>query len=126
MQNVKVTNQKTTCTQYNVQFYNRTNFYHIYSDRAANRHNLAEGTSEYTTCAGLLTTSSSTWPNSALFQIVASGVPASKLVIGKPANSGDATNGYIAPATLAGCISQAKSQGWSEWHESSGCRCAEV
>ncbi|KAL1943056.1 hypothetical protein VTO73DRAFT_4727 [Trametes versicolor] len=79
---------------YNIQFYN-------------------QGTSEYTTCAGLLTTSSSTWPNSALFQIVASGVPASKLVIGKPANSGDATNGYIAPATLAGCISQAKSQGWN-------------
>ncbi|KAI9063900.1 glycoside hydrolase family 18 protein [Trametes sanguinea] len=79
---------------YNVQFYN-------------------QGATEYTTCAGLLTASSSTWPNSALFQIVASGVPASKLVIGKPANSGDANNGYIAPATLAGCVSQAKNQGWN-------------
>ena len=34
-------------------------------------------------------------------------------VIGKPATAGDATNGYIAPATLAGCVSQAKAKGWS-------------
>ncbi|KAH9888971.1 glycoside hydrolase [Cubamyces lactineus] len=79
---------------YNIQFYN-------------------QGTTEYTTCAGLLTASSSTWPNSAVFQIIASGVPESKVVIGKPANTGDANNGYIAPATLAGCVSQAKSQGWN-------------
>ncbi|KAH9852022.1 glycoside hydrolase family 18 protein [Lenzites betulinus] len=79
---------------YNVQFYN-------------------QGSTEYTTCAGLLTTSTSMYPKSALFQIIASGVPASKLVIGKPANSGDASTGYIAPATLAGCVSQAKSQGWN-------------
>ena len=74
---------------------------------------LTEGTTEYTTCAGLLTTSSSTWPNSSLFQIAASGVPVNKLVIGKPANSGDASNGYIDPSTLAGCLAQAKAQGWS-------------
>ncbi|EIN12384.1 glycoside hydrolase family 18 protein [Punctularia strigosozonata HHB-11173 SS5] len=79
---------------YNVQFYN-------------------QGTTEYTTCSGLLTTSSSTWPNSALFQISASGVPINKLVIGKPANSGDASNGFIDPTTLAGCLSQAKAKGWS-------------
>ncbi|KAH8109504.1 glycoside hydrolase family 18 protein [Phellopilus nigrolimitatus] len=78
---------------YNVQFYN-------------------QGTSEYTTCSGLLTTSSSTWPESALFQIAASGVDLDKLVIGKPATSSDASNGYIAPATLASCLSQAKTQGW--------------
>ncbi|KLO18244.1 glycoside hydrolase family 18 protein [Schizopora paradoxa] len=78
---------------YNVQFYN-------------------QGTSEYTTCAGLLTQSSSTWPNSALFQIAASGISLDKLVIGKPANTGDASNGYIAPATLAGCVEQAKAKGW--------------
>ncbi|OBZ73875.1 Endochitinase 3 [Grifola frondosa] len=77
---------------YNVQFYN-------------------QGSSEYTTCSGLLTTSSSTWPQSALFQIIASGVPSSKLVIGKPGTSADATTGYIDPSTLAGCISQAKSEG---------------
>ncbi|KAJ7504340.1 glycoside hydrolase family 18 protein [Mycena galericulata] len=79
---------------YNVQFYN-------------------QGATEYTTCAGLLTTSSTTWPKTALFQIAASGVPLSKLVIGKPANSGEATNGYMAPATLAGCLETAKSQGWN-------------
>jgi len=77
---------------YNVQFYNQN---------------------DYTTCTSLLTTSSSQWPQTALFQIIASGVPASKLVVGKPANSGDASNGYIAPATLAGCIAQAKNQGWN-------------
>ncbi|KAF8323821.1 glycoside hydrolase family 18 protein [Clavulina sp. PMI_390] len=75
---------------YNVQFYN-------------------QGTSEYTTCAGLLTASSSTFPNTAVFQINSSaGVPLNKIVIGKP---GD--NGYMAPATLAGCVSQAKSSGWT-------------
>ncbi|THH07633.1 hypothetical protein EW145_g3238 [Phellinidium pouzarii] len=78
---------------YNVQFYN-------------------QGTSEYTTCSGLLTASSSTWPESALFQIAASGVSLDKLVIGKPATASDASNGFISPSTLATCLSQAKSQGW--------------
>ncbi|KAH8109506.1 glycoside hydrolase family 18 protein [Phellopilus nigrolimitatus] len=79
---------------YNVQFYN-------------------QGTSEYTNCSGLLTNSSSMWPKSALFQIAASGVDLDKLVIGKPATSSDANNGYIAPATLSTCLSQAKTQGWN-------------
>ena len=72
-----------------------------------------EGTNEYTTCNGLLTQSSSTWPESAVFQIAANGVSLNKLVIGKPANSGDASNGYIPPATLATCLQQAKVKGWS-------------
>ena len=80
-----------------------------------NSHSFSEGATEYTTCAGLLTTSSSTWPQTALFQIIASGVPASKLVIGKPATTADANNGYIDPSTLAGCVSQAKNQGWSKF-----------
>ncbi|OCH87393.1 glycoside hydrolase family 18 protein [Obba rivulosa] len=75
-------------------------------------HSITEGTSEYTTCSGLLTSSSSTWPNSALFQISASGVTLDKLVIGKPANTGDASTGFIAASTLAGCVEQAKNQGW--------------
>ncbi|KAJ7733931.1 glycoside hydrolase superfamily [Mycena metata] len=90
---------------YNVQFYN-------------------QGASEYVTCAGLLTASSSVWPESALFQIAANGVPLNKLVIGKGATGADATNGYIDPATLAGCVAQAKSQGWSagvmEWQYPNG------
>lgn len=73
----------------------------------------AEGTTEYTTCSGLVTASSSKNPGSALLQIAANGVPLDKLVIGKPANTGDANNGYIDPATLATCVEQAKNQGWS-------------
>lgn len=74
-----------------------------------------EGTDEYTTCNGLLNQSSSTWPNTALFQIANAGITLDKLVIGKPANSGDANNGYIDPSTLAGCVQQAKNQGWGKW-----------
>ncbi|PFH51617.1 glycoside hydrolase family 18 protein [Amanita thiersii Skay4041] len=79
---------------YNVQFYN-------------------QGINEYTTCDGLLTTSSSVWPQSALFQIANSGVPLSKLVIGKPATTGDASNGFMSTSTLAQCLSQAKGRGWN-------------
>ena len=74
---------------------------------------IIEGTSEYTTCSGLLTTSSSTWPKSALFQISASGISMNKLVIGKPGTAADATNGFIDPATLGTCVDQAKAKGWS-------------
>ncbi|KAJ6610196.1 glycoside hydrolase [Mycena sp. CBHHK59/15] len=88
------TNVGSLIDWYNVQFYN-------------------QGASEYTTCTGLLTTSSSPWPGSALFQIAASGVPLAKLVVGKPGTSGAASNGYMAPATLAGCLATAKSQGWT-------------
>ncbi|KAJ7091499.1 glycoside hydrolase family 18 protein [Mycena belliarum] len=79
---------------YNVQFYN-------------------QGATEYTTCANLLTTSSNTWPKTALFQIAASGVPLSKLVIGKPGTSSAASNGYMSASTLAGCLATAKGQGWN-------------
>ncbi|KAF7356553.1 Glycoside hydrolase family 18 protein [Mycena venus] len=79
---------------YNVQYYN-------------------QGTSEYTTCANLLTTSSSTWPGSAVFQIGASGVPLSKIVIGKPAGTGDGNSGFMDASTLGTCVAQAKNQGWT-------------
>ncbi|KAJ7049520.1 glycoside hydrolase family 18 protein [Mycena amicta] len=79
---------------YNVQFYN-------------------QGVSEYVTCAGLLTASSSTWPQSSVFQIAANGVPLNKIVIGKPATTADASNGYMDPGTLSTCLAQAKAQGWS-------------
>ena len=73
-----------------------------------------EGATEYQTCEGLLTQSSSTWPKTSVFEIVASGVSANKLVIGKPAQAaGDASSGFIAPATLATCLSQAKAKGWN-------------
>jgi chitinase len=60
-----------------------------------------------------LTQSSSAWPKTSLFEIAASGVSQDKLIIGKPATQSDATNGYIDPSTLAGCVSQAKNQGWN-------------
>ncbi|PBK99462.1 glycoside hydrolase [Armillaria gallica] len=79
---------------YNVQFYN-------------------QGATEYTTCTGLLTTSSSTWPKTALFQIANSGVPLAKLVIGKPATASDASSGSMTTSTLATCLQTAKNQGWN-------------
>ncbi|KAG2106191.1 glycoside hydrolase family 18 protein [Suillus discolor] len=79
---------------YNVQFYN-------------------QGTTEYTTCDGLLYNSSTAWPQSALFQIADSGVPLDKLVIGKPATAAQATNGYIDPSLLASCVSSAYADGWN-------------
>ncbi|KZP00464.1 glycoside hydrolase family 18 protein [Calocera viscosa TUFC12733] len=78
---------------YNIQFYN-------------------QGTTMYTDCDGLLTTSDSTYPDTALFQINAAGVTLDKLVIGKPANSADATTGYMDPGTLATCVETAQSDGW--------------
>jgi len=79
---------------YNIQFYN-------------------QGTTEYTTCTGLLTDSSATWPQSSLFQIAKNGVPLNKLVIGKPATTGDASNGFISSSTLASCLETAKNSGWN-------------
>ncbi|ESK96512.1 glycoside hydrolase family 18 protein [Moniliophthora roreri MCA 2997] len=79
---------------YNVQFYN-------------------QGTMEYTTCDGLLTESSSTWPHSSLFEIADSGVPLNKLVIGKPATQGSAANGFMSTSLLATCLDSAKAKGWS-------------
>ncbi|GJE89101.1 glycoside hydrolase family 18 protein [Phanerochaete sordida] len=79
---------------YNVQFHN-------------------QGPGEYETCDGLLTESSVVWPQTALFQIAASGVPLNKLVIGKPASPVDVlSGGYMSPATLAHCVALAKNQGW--------------
>ncbi|KAF9530432.1 glycoside hydrolase [Crepidotus variabilis] len=79
---------------YNIQFYN-------------------QGASEYTTCANLLTTSSNTWPQTAVFQIAANGVPLDKIVIGKPATASDSTNGFVSTSTLASCLSQAKAKNWN-------------
>ncbi|KAF9530434.1 glycoside hydrolase [Crepidotus variabilis] len=79
---------------YNIQFYN-------------------QGASEYTSCASLLTTSSNTWPQTAVFQIAANGVPLDKIVIGKPGIASDASNGFVSTSTLAGCLSQAKAKGWN-------------
>jgi len=79
---------------YNVQFYNQN--------------------SEYETCDGLLTKSSSAFPNSSVFEINKSGVPLDKIVIGKPANQADQTNGgFMSTGDLASCIATAKDKGWN-------------
>lgn len=72
---------------YNVQFYN-------------------QGATEYVDCNGLFVQSSSAWPQTSVFEIIASGVDPSKIVIGKPATTADASNGFMDPATFAGCVSQ--------------------
>ncbi|KAL1701928.1 hypothetical protein EV121DRAFT_282305 [Schizophyllum commune] len=71
-----------------------------------------QGSTEYTSCYSLPNTSSSTWPESALFEIITNNVDADKLVIGKPATSGDAKYEYIALETLAECLQSAKAAGW--------------
>ena len=97
---------------YNIQFYNRK----PYSSAVTQIYLplfFLEGTTEYTSCTGLLTKSSSAWPQTSLFEIAASGVPLNKIVIGKPATASDASSGFVAPSTLAGCIWQAKQRGWN-------------
>ncbi|KAJ3776368.1 putative chitinase [Lentinula raphanica] len=81
---------------YNTQFYN-------------------QGVSEYTTCEGLLTASSSNNPKSSVFEIQANGFELNKIVIGKPGSTGtgDASNGQMSTSTLAGCVSQARGKGWN-------------
>ncbi len=94
---------------YNIQFYNRKFRYMAASILILL---FSEGSAEYTTCSGLLTESSSTHPNSALFQISANGIPLSKLVIGKPATAQLTYSGYMDTTTLASCLEQAKNRGW--------------
>ncbi|KAJ3067041.1 hypothetical protein HDU98_009736 [Podochytrium sp. JEL0797] len=67
----------------------------------------------YDTCATLLTKSGGDWPGTSVFEIAAKGIPLNKIVIGKPITPAGASNtGYMAPASLATCIAQAKAQGW--------------
>jgi hypothetical protein len=77
---------------------------------------LPEGTTEYTTCTGLLTESSMTWPNTSVFQIAEAGVTLDKLVIGKPATTADATNGYMNTSLLAECVDMAYEDGWGAFN----------
>jgi len=76
---------------YNVQFYNQA---------------------DYTSCTTLLTKSSNL-PQSSLFEIIKnSKIAPNKLVIGKPLQGGDATNGLMSFSTFAGCLKQAEAKGW--------------
>lgn len=98
---------------YNIQFYNRKSANYCLPLPPLISCAL-EGATEYVTPEGLLTASSSTWPNTAVFQIHASGVPLHKIVIGKPATSGDAASGYMDTDTLASSLERAKKSKWSK------------
>ncbi|EJD48754.1 glycoside hydrolase [Auricularia subglabra TFB-10046 SS5] len=72
---------------YNVQYYN-------------------QGPGLYESCATTLTSSSGSIAGTSVADIIRSGVPASKIVVGKPGIvPDDANNGFIPPATLGQCIS---------------------
>jgi chitinase len=92
---------------YNIQFYN-------------------QGT-EYTTCEGLITASSSAAPKTAILELIKSGIPADKIVLGKPATAADTTTGFVEPATLAKCVAQGAKAGWkggiSAWQVRIGSLC---
>jgi chitinase len=78
---------------YNVQFYN-------------------QGASAYTSCETIFTKSGGAWPETSVFEMNKNGVPLSKIVVGKPAGPSDATNGYVAPASLGKCVKAAVAKGW--------------
>ncbi len=49
-----------------------------------------------------------------MFEIRASGIPAEKIVVGKPGGAQDMTNGgFMDPAALGTCVSQAVAGGWN-------------
>jgi len=68
-----------------------------------------QGASCYTTYAGLFQTACSTFPGTAVTQITSYGIPNAKVVVGKPVTSGDASNGWIAGATLGQWFRQGQS-----------------
>ncbi|KAM0752715.1 glycoside hydrolase [Meredithblackwellia eburnea MCA 4105] len=81
---------------YQIQFYNQ--------DGTVN----GAKVSEYTSCDSLLT-KSQVFAETSLYEIAANGVDINKLLIGKPSTAADATNGgFMTPADLAPCVSQAK------------------
>ena len=80
---------------YNIQYYN-------------------QGTNAYTTCETLINKCDNSWPDTSVMGIHShTGMPLNKIVIGKPLDSGAAANGYMDGATLASCVSLARSQGWN-------------
>ncbi|KAH7107496.1 glycoside hydrolase [Auriculariales sp. MPI-PUGE-AT-0066] len=63
-----------------------------------------QGSGAYESCDGLWNKSPDAWPGTTVSEIVASGIPGSKIVIGKPGQQGDANNGLMAPADIGACI----------------------
>ncbi|KAK9710319.1 hypothetical protein K7432_008490 [Basidiobolus ranarum] len=87
----------STIDWYNVQFYN-------------------QGTTKYDTCDTLLNKSDGFFNGTSLYEIANNGfgIPANKLIIGKPVTPAGASNtGYMDVSLLANCLKQAKSKGWN-------------
>lgn len=73
-----------------------------------------QGAGMYESCNQLLHSSSGTCPGSSVFEISKNeNIPLSKLVIGKPATTSDASSGYMDPHSLGKCYASARSQGWN-------------
>lgn len=79
---------------YNVQFYN-------------------QGSTTYDTAQGLFNSSGGWCPGSSVNEIITAGVPGSKIVIGKPASTIDANNGWMSAADLNAAI--AKNYAYNGW-----------
>jgi chitinase len=71
---------------YNVQFYN-------------------QGTGTYDNAERLFNSSIARWAGSSLNEMIKSGIPASKIVLGKPATVGDGNNGWMSASDLDSAIS---------------------
>lgn len=71
---------------------------------------LSEG--DYLDCDATVTASKN-FPGTAIKEMISDGYPQDKLLIGKPSDANAASNGYIEPSTLSGCVSQAKDLDWN-------------
>lgn len=65
-----------------------------------------QGAGAYEDCDGLYTTAPKDWPGTTVAGIIASGIPASKVIIGKPGQAGDANNGLMTPADIGACVTK--------------------
>jgi len=99
-------------TFFNVQFYN-------------------QGASCYVDYNGLFVSSGAScpvFPKTAVAEIAAAGVPMSKIVVGKPVTTADASNGWVSGSTLNSYFSQAKGMGWNTgimgwvWNDAGTCQ----
>ncbi|KAH7106759.1 glycoside hydrolase [Auriculariales sp. MPI-PUGE-AT-0066] len=77
----------STIDFYNVQYYN-------------------QGPGMYEDCDSLFNGGGSTIAGTSVNEMIKGGIPADKIVVGKPGSSTDASNGYIAPAALGDCVKQ--------------------
>lgn len=67
----------------------------------------------YDTAQGLFNVSGGWAPKTSVNEIIAAGVPAEKLVVGKPATTGDGNNGWMSGASLSDAfVANYQYNGW--------------